>query len=164
MLEILNPTELPGNDWIKQGCWIYKEEKKLLASKRAVKRIKVWGMRKEVPSCRNAPSCFKKFHYTVPVLLLHIMGDREEIGWLLCLYYAHAKIPKHCGCYLFEGAMGLKSKIQHSSPGCSLQFLVSCVLLLPLQSPATSPGELIDFLPGVWHCSFFLSAGSSVIP
>lgn len=39
-LKILNPTELPGDDWIKQGCWIYEEEKKLLASKRAVKRIK----------------------------------------------------------------------------------------------------------------------------
>ncbi|XP_048153651.1 uncharacterized protein LOC125323096 [Corvus hawaiiensis] len=40
MLEILNPTELPGDDWIKQGCWIYEEEKKLLAPKGQLRESK----------------------------------------------------------------------------------------------------------------------------
>lgn len=34
ILGILNPTELPGNVRIKQGYWIYEEEKEMLASKK----------------------------------------------------------------------------------------------------------------------------------
>lgn len=66
MLRILNPAELPGDDWIKKGCWIYEEEKEILALKRAVKRIKAWGMRKEVPSCGKAPFCCKEISLWLP--------------------------------------------------------------------------------------------------
>lgn len=126
-------------------------------------------MRKEVPSCGKAPSCCKGIPLWCPswwcsqMLMLHVVGDGQVTGWLLCLCYAHAEIPKYSGCNIFEGAMGLKNKIQHGSPGWWLQCLVSCVLLLPLEWTAASPGELINFLPGAWLCSFFsISAGSSV--
>lgn len=115
ILGILNPTELPGDDWINQGCWIYVEEKELLASKRAVKRIKAWGMRKEVPPCGKVPSCGKEVPLWCPNMCCSI-GDRREIGWLLHLCYDHANTSEYCGCSLFAGVMGLKSKIQHSSP------------------------------------------------
>lgn len=126
-------------------------------------------MRKEVPSCGKAPSCCKGIPLWCPrwwcsqMLMLHVVGDGQVTGWLLCLCYAHAEIPEYSGCNIFEGAMGLKNKIQHGSPGWWLQCLVSCVLLLPLEWTAASPGELINFLPGAWLCSFFsISAGSSV--
>lgn len=88
-------------------------------------KLEVWGKK----SCHveRLNPVVKKLHYDVPVLMLHTMGDRQVTGWLLCLCSAHAEIPKYCAPYLFEGAMGIKSKIQHSSPGWWLQCLVSCV-------------------------------------
>lgn len=92
-------------------------------------KLGVWG--KKSHNVGRLHPVVKKLHYDVPVLMLHIMGDRQVTGWLLCLCYAYAETPKYCGCYLFEGAMRLKSKIQHSSPGWWLQCWMSCILLLP---------------------------------
>lgn len=38
LLWILNPTQLPDDDWINQVPCIYEEEEELLASKKLVKR------------------------------------------------------------------------------------------------------------------------------
>lgn len=150
-LGILNPTELPDNDWINQRRWIYEKEKELLVSKRALERIKAWGMRKEVPLHGKVLSRGKEVSLWCPNMCCStgVVGDRREVGWLLHLRCDHAITAGYCGCSLFAGVMGVKSKTRQGSLSWWLQCSVSwwCCLY--------NLGELINFLPGALGCSFF---------
>lgn len=87
LLRILNPVELPGDDWIKQGCWTYEEEKEMLSLKGQLRgsKLEVWG--KKSHHVGRLHPVVKKFHYGVALLLLHIMGDRCDRMAMLMLRY-----------------------------------------------------------------------------